>query len=166
MSVISFTAISISSLGFRIFLLSVSRNAPWTSRLLLLFLLFPCILSFSAFSGRRTLLLHFPRCSLPRTPVSPVLITAVPTILLLVPAHLLPAEFLPLFLQLLLFFFLLFVISCYIWLILFSFPLNHGFVLFSSKPHTSSATLVSIFAIQSQLVTFSFSHPFWCVLVL
>ena len=37
-----------------------------------------------------------------------------------------------------------FVISCCIWLISLSLQLNHGFVLFSSKPHISSATLVSI----------------------
>ena len=53
-----------------------------------------------------------------------------------------------------------FVISCCIWLISFSLQLNHGFVLFSSEPHTSSATLVSIFAIRPQLATLSFFLSF------
>ena len=43
-----------------IFLLSVSQNVPWISRLLLLFLLLPCVISFPAFSGLRTLFLYFP----------------------------------------------------------------------------------------------------------
>ena len=86
----------------RIFLLSVSRNTPWTCHLLLLFLLFPCVLSFPAFSGRRALLLYFPRCSLPCTLLSSAPTTVVPTLAdsssvcsLLLSALLLPAKFLP-----------------------------------------------------------------------
>ena len=91
---------------------------------------------------------------------------------LLFPDLLLPANFLPLFpqlsLTLLLFaaLFLLsiqFVISCCIWLISFSLPLNYGFVLFSSMAHTTTATLVSLFAMKSQLVTFSFSSFLVCI---
>ena len=41
-------------------------------------------------------------------------------------------------------------------------PLNHGFVLFFSKPHTYSETLVSIF-IQSQLATVFFSSFLVCI---
>ena len=49
-----------------------------------------------------------------------------------------------------------FVISCCIWLVSFSLPLSH------SKPHTSSASLVTIYAIQSSLLRSPSSHPFWC----
>ena len=147
--------------GSRIFLPSVSRNAPWTSPLLLLFLLFPCILSFIVFSGWRTLLLYFTRCSHYHQLDPHSLFFAAPSISLACQITSSNSPTLALLLSAALFLlYIQFVISCCIWLISFSLQLNHGFVLFSSKPHTSSATLVRIFAIRSQLATLSFFLSF------
>ena len=153
--------------GSRIFLPSVSRNAPWTSRLLLLFLLFPFILSFIVFSVWRTLLLYFPRCSnyfiswnhhfcsYSRRLLLSLFFVA-PSFSLACQITSSNSPTLALLLSAILFLLYIQFISCCIWLISFSLQLNHGFVLFSSKPHTSSATLVRIFAIRSQLAMFSF----------
>ena len=109
MSITSFTAFYISSLGFSYFSPVSFLKCAWTSRLLLLFLLFSCVPSFIAFSGHRTLLLYFPRCSLPRTPLSAIPTTSVTTLAdsssvcsLLLSAFLLPAKLLPLIPRLLL----------------------------------------------------------------
>ena len=105
------------------------------------------------------LIIHVPRFLLPRTPLSTAPTSAFPTLAdsssvcsLLLSALLFSALFL-LSIQL--------VISCCIWLISSSLPLNHGFVLFSSKPHTSSATLV-VYLLSSPSWLHS-PHPFWCV---
>ena len=66
-SVSSFTVISISSLGFsNLSPVSFSKCALNFSLVIVVPPVF-CVPSFRAISGRRTLFLYFPRCSLPRT---------------------------------------------------------------------------------------------------